>query len=67
MGYFIAIIVVWIMGVIGVLSERSNPSIAKLEAHEKMRITGLTFIGFAIVSSLPAIALILLAVQLGFN
>lgn len=63
MGYFIAIIVIWVIGVIGVLGE----SLKDLEQHEKLRVTGLTFIGFAIISSFPAIALILLSLQLGFE
>ncbi len=67
MEYFIAIIVVWIIGVIVVVGGRNHPALGKLEPHEKMRVTGLTFIGFSIVSSIPAIALILLAIQLGFN
>lgn len=67
MGYFIAVIVVWVIGVLGVIGVRNDPTLAKLENHERLRVTGLTFIGFAIVSSIPAIALILLALQLGFN
>ncbi|MCT8140348.1 hypothetical protein H1D32_23190 [Anaerobacillus sp. CMMVII] len=67
MSYFIAIIVIWIIGIAGVLGERYNMAVAELEGHEKLRITGLTFIGFAIISSLPAITLILLALHLGFN
>ncbi|OIJ08539.1 hypothetical protein BKP35_17630 [Anaerobacillus arseniciselenatis] len=65
MGYVIAIVVIWIIGVIGVISERNNPFVAKLEPHEKLRITGLTFLGFAMISSIPAIAVIVLALRLG--
>lgn len=67
MGYFIAIIVIWVIGVIGILGEKNNIALKDLEQHEKLRITGLTFIGFAIISSFPAIALILLSLQLGFE
>lgn len=65
MGYVIAIAVIWIIGVIGILSERNNPFANELESHEKLRITGLVFIGFAMVSSIPAIAVIVLALKLG--
>ncbi len=65
MGYVIAIVVVWIIGVIGIIGERNNPFVSKLEPHEQLRITGLTFLGFAMISSIPAIAVIVLALRLG--
>lgn len=62
--YFVtAIIIVWLIGIVAIILESNKILKKNLEKHDKMRLAGLAFISFSIISSFPIISLVLLLLK----